>query len=116
MQGFGGVQSLVITTGVEQPLELNVQRVRAGPIRIRRGRWSLLVQRCQVRLPDDIRPDKLISMPRGGADEETIMARIGGIESTLESIFDDAASRNESPLTAARRRVDAVLASGRRER
>lgn len=49
-----------------------------------------------------------------GAEPETIDARLAGLESTLREIFEEAAERDESPLAAANRRVERVLARGSR--
>lgn len=48
-----------------------------------------------------------------GASEAAIHARLDGIEGTLREIFTEAAQENESPLAAAHRKVERVLARGR---
>lgn len=52
-------------------------------------------------------------LQEGTAVDDEIIARIDGIEGSLTEIFKDAAEREETPLRAARRRVDAVLAAAR---
>ena len=49
----------------------------------------------------------------GTAVEDEIVARIDGIEESLRAIFSDANDSGESPIHAARRRVEAVLAAAR---
>lgn len=50
-------------------------------------------------------------MEQGEQDREALLARVDRIAETLEEIFAEAAERNESPLTAARRRVERMLAA-----
>jgi leucine dehydrogenase len=50
---------------------------------------------------------------RGETDEARIGKRLDGLGSTLAEIFAEAAEHEESPLRAARRRVDRVLARAR---
>lgn len=52
-------------------------------------------------------------MMEAQADDETIATRIDGLRDTLREIFAEAASRNESPLHATRRRVDRAIAQKR---
>ena len=49
----------------------------------------------------------------GERDEAAIRARVDGIGDTLREIFRTAAERGESPVEAARRKVDAILARPR---
>jgi leucine dehydrogenase len=49
----------------------------------------------------------------GERDEAAILARVDGIGDTLREIFRAAAERGESPVEAARRKVDAILARPR---
>jgi len=51
---------------------------------------------------------------RGEKDEDLISARLDGLQATLREIFEESAERGESPLAAARRRVERVLARGAR--
>lgn len=56
------------------------------------------------------------SMALGEVDDGTVRARITRIGASLDEIFAEAAERDESPLHAARRRVDRVLATARSRR
>jgi leucine dehydrogenase len=51
-------------------------------------------------------------MSTGVDDVEELMARVDDIRPTLEAIFAEAGERDESPFTASRRRVRALLAQG----
>jgi leucine dehydrogenase len=51
-------------------------------------------------------------MARGERDEELIGRRLEALGTSLTAIFAEAAERDESPLFAARRRVDRILAGG----
>jgi leucine dehydrogenase len=53
---------------------------------------------------------------RGEKDEGRIASRLDGLQATLAEIFEESAGRGESPLAAARRRVERVLARARVER
>lgn len=48
-----------------------------------------------------------------GASEDSVLARVEGIAATLKEIFEEAAHLNESPLYAAERKVERVLAEAR---
>ena len=54
-------------------------------------------------------------MFKGMRDEAGIRLRVERIRDSLREIFDQAARRNESPLVAARKRVDRVLETARRQ-
>lgn len=56
------------------------------------------------------------SIHLGVTDEEELSRRVRGIQGTMEELFDEAAGREESPVHAARRRVERVLERTRRER
>jgi leucine dehydrogenase len=56
-----------------------------------------------------------LSLLHRGAGEAAARARVEGIAVTLAQIFEEAASRNESPLHAAERKVERVMAKARKE-
>jgi len=51
-----------------------------------------------------------------GADRATVDERVAGIEGSVAALLGEAAEQNESPLAAARRRVEKMLAEKRGKR
>lgn len=56
------------------------------------------------------------ALKRGVRDDGELYARVGRIEGALAAILREAAEANESPLAAARRRVERVLQQGLRQK